>query len=115
MGLLARAFPGGDELLGLACTACSQQITGSDFLRGLNAGGETHPAVSYTVIASRYDEVVTPYTSSFLAPAPNVVNQRVQDACPAEFTEHLGIVYNDVATRLVLNALDPAHAQRPSC
>ncbi|MEV6204248.1 alpha/beta fold hydrolase [Streptomyces sp. NPDC051771] len=115
MGLLARAFPGGDALLGLACTACSQQITGSGFVTELNAGGETHPAVSYTVIASRYDEVVTPYTSSFLAPAPNVVNQRVQDACPAEFTEHLGISYNGVATRLVLNALDPAHAQHPSC
>ncbi|MFB7513675.1 hypothetical protein [Streptomyces sp. NPDC056144] len=115
MGLLARAFPGGDELVGLACTACAQQIQGSDFVKDLNAGGETHPAASYTVIATWYDEVVTPYTSSFLAAAPNVTNQRVQDFCLGEFTEHLGIGYNDVATRLVLNALDPAHAQRPDC
>ncbi|MEU9865276.1 alpha/beta fold hydrolase [Streptomyces sp. NPDC047971] len=115
LGLLATAFPGGEDLLGLACAACAQQVTGSDFLKELNAGGETHPDVSYTVIATWYDEVVTPYTSSFLAPGPNVVNQRVQDFCPLAFTEHLDINYHDVSGRLVLNALDPAHARRPAC
>ncbi|MCF1598961.1 esterase/lipase family protein [Streptomyces muensis] len=115
LGLLALAFPGGDELLGLNCKACQQQLIGSDFLRGLNAGGETDPRVSYTVITTRYDEVVTPYTSAYLAAAPNVTNLKLQDLCPAEFTEHVDISYNDVATRLVLNALDPAHARRPAC
>ncbi|WOX20604.1 esterase/lipase family protein [Streptomyces solicathayae] len=115
MGLLARAFPGGDELVGATCAACSQQITGSDFVQRLNAGSETHPDVTYTVITTWYDEVVTPYTSGYLSVAPNVTNQKVQDFCPLEFTEHLGISYNDVADRLVFNALDPAHAQRPSC
>ncbi|MFB7369697.1 esterase/lipase family protein [Streptomyces sp. NPDC056222] len=115
LGLLSRAFPGGETLLGRSCAACGQQVTGSDFLEELNTGGETHPDVSYTVIATRYDEVVTPHTSSFLAAAPNVVNQRVQDFCPTAFTEHLGINYDDVSGRMVLNALDPAHAQRPAC
>ncbi|MGW8351634.1 esterase/lipase family protein [Streptomyces wedmorensis] len=115
LGTMARVIPLGDEFLGLLCTACSQQITGSDFVTALNSPGETHPGVTYTVIATRYDEVVTPYTSSFLAAAPNVTNQRVQDFCPDDSTEHLGISYDPVATRLVLNALDPAHAQRPAC
>ncbi|MFI7412982.1 esterase/lipase family protein [Streptomyces sp. NPDC049627] len=115
LGLLARAIPGGDELLGVACPACSQQLIGSDFLKGLNAGGETDPDVTYTVITTRYDEVVTPYTSAYLAAAPNVTNIKLQDLCPAEVVEHINISYNDLATRLVLNALDPAHARRPAC
>ncbi|WP_051786720.1 MULTISPECIES: hypothetical protein [Streptomyces] len=73
------------------------------------------PRVTYTLIATRYDEVVTPYTSSFLAAAPNVTDQRIQDFCPDDSTEHLGISYDPVATRLVLDALDPAHARRPAC
>ncbi|MEV6329027.1 hypothetical protein [Streptomyces sp. NPDC051909] len=84
-------------------------------MTALNEGGETAPDVSYTVIASRYDEVVTPYTSSFLRPAPNVAAQTVQDHCPLSLTEHTDIGYDPTATRLVLNALDPAHAQRPGC
>lgn len=115
LGLLALAVPGGDALLGANCKACSQQLIGSDFLRDLNAGGETDPGITYTVITTRYDEVVTPYTSAYLDAAPNVTNVKLQDLCPADLTEHVGISYNALATRLVLNALDPAHAQRPTC
>ncbi|MCL8011516.1 triacylglycerol lipase [Streptomyces sp. AS02] len=115
LGLLAASIPGGTVLLGAACKACSQQLVGSDFLDDLNRGGETHPDIAYTVIATRYDEVVTPYTSAYLDAAPNVTNIKLQDVCPAAVTEHAGISYHDVATRLVLNALDPAHAQRPTC
>ena len=48
------------------------------FLERLNAGGDTVPGVQYTVIESKYDEVVTPYTSAFLS-GPNVRNILVQD------------------------------------
>ncbi|MFB6935796.1 esterase/lipase family protein [Streptomyces chartreusis] len=115
LGLLALVIPGGNAVLGAGCKACSQQLIGSDFLKDLNSGGETDPGVTYTVITTRYDEVVTPYTSAYLDAAPNVSNVKLQDVCPAEFTDHIGISYNDVATRLVFNALDPAHAQRPTC
>ncbi|NUP17030.1 MAG: alpha/beta fold hydrolase [Streptomyces sp.] len=115
LGLLALAIPGGNAVLGAGCKACSQQLIGSDFLRALNAGGETDPGVTYTVITTRYDEVVTPYTSAYLDAAPNVTNTKLQDVCPAESVDHVGISYNALAGRLVLNALDPAHAQRPTC
>ncbi|MEU8845366.1 hypothetical protein AB0C70_03795 [Streptomyces sp. NPDC048564] len=113
-------LPGGrsaktPRLLGANCKACSQQLIGSDFLRDLNAAGETDPDITYTVITTRCDEVVTPYTSACLDAAPNVTNAKLQDLCPADLTDHVGISYNAVATRLVLNALDPAHAQRPTC
>ncbi|WP_418960684.1 esterase/lipase family protein [Streptomyces tritici] len=115
LGLLAAAFPGGRTLTGATCTACSQQVTGSDFLEELNQGGETHPDVTYTVIVTRHDEVVSPYTSGYLAPRPNVTNQKVQGFCPLNTTEHVDISYDAVAERLVLNALDPARAVRPRC
>jgi hypothetical protein len=52
--------------LNALCTACVQQEAGSAFLGNLNAGGDTEAGVSYTVIESRNDEVVTPYTSAFV-------------------------------------------------
>ncbi|NIJ11414.1 triacylglycerol esterase/lipase EstA (alpha/beta hydrolase family) [Saccharomonospora amisosensis] len=110
---LLALFP--PDLVDLFCAACRQQVAGSDFVTELNSGGETDPAVDYTVIATRYDEVVTPYTSSFLEQAPNVDNLLLQDFCPADFTEHVGISYNEAAMRLTLNALDPENAVQPSC
>ncbi len=66
---LAGYFPGANLLLA-DCPACQQQEAGSPFITSLNAGSETDPGVNYTVIESANDEVVTPYTSAFLATAP---------------------------------------------
>ena len=49
------------------CDSCGQQATGSAFMTNLNAGDETPGNVSYTVVETRYDEVVIPYTSAFLS------------------------------------------------
>jgi triacylglycerol lipase len=104
---------------GFACPACAQQATGSAFLRNLNAGDESPGAVSYTQIVTRYDEVVIPYTSGYLAPDARVTNLTLQDKCPADFAEHLGIIYDPVASRITRHALgrsgpaDPGF--QPSC
>jgi triacylglycerol esterase/lipase EstA (alpha/beta hydrolase family) len=96
------------------CTACVQQEAGSPFLANLNAGGETVAGVSYTVIESRYDEVVTPYTSAFLS-GSGVTNILLQNQCPLDLTDHLEIAADPVALADVLNALDPAHPVRVPC
>ncbi|MEU0534392.1 esterase/lipase family protein [Amycolatopsis tolypomycina] len=116
-GLLStlERIPGVPAALGTVCQACNEQAVGSDFLGDLNSGGETVPGIQYTVIQTRYDDVVTPYTSAFLAPAPNVKNILLQNVCGLDFTDHLGITYDPVAAGLVLNALDPAHAKTPPC
>jgi triacylglycerol esterase/lipase EstA (alpha/beta hydrolase family) len=116
-GLLStlELIPGVPAALGTVCQACNEQAVGSDFLTDLNAGGETVPGIQYTVIQTRYDDVVTPYTSAFLAPGPNVKNILLQNVCGLDFTDHLGITYDPVAQGLVLNALDPAHAKTPPC
>jgi triacylglycerol esterase/lipase EstA (alpha/beta hydrolase family) len=112
-GLLT-AFPGGSALVGSVCAACSQQIAGSPFITALNAGGDTVPGVHYTVIETRYDEVVTPYTSAFLS-GPDVSNITLQNQCLLDFADHLAVIYDPVALHDVLNALDPAHATPAFC
>lgn len=106
---------------GIFCPACAQQVAGSDFMRTLNAGDETPPAVSYSVIETRNDEVVTPYQSEFLPATPDgrVRNVLLQDACPGDLTDHVGIVGDPVALEWMLNALgrpgSPDAAFRPDC
>jgi triacylglycerol esterase/lipase EstA (alpha/beta hydrolase family) len=111
---LAGYFPGSNVFL-TDCPACREQEAGSPFITSLNAGGETNPAVNYTVIESKNDEVVTPYTSAFLAPASNVTNILLQDQCSLDQGEHLSMPYDHIADADVLTALDPAHPQRPAC
>jgi hypothetical protein len=96
------------------CPACEQQFVGSTFLDQLGAGGDTRPGPSYTVIETKYDTVVTPYTSAFLS-GPNVTNITLRDQCGVDFVDHVGIIYDAIALHDVLNALDPAHATAPVC
>ncbi|QCX75565.1 Extracellular esterase EstB precursor [Streptomyces sp. YIM 121038] len=108
-------FPGVEALLTTATPGLADQIAGSKFLTRLNAGGDTVPGVRYTVIATRYDEVVTPYRSQFLD-GPNVRNVLLQDLCPVDLSEHVAIgVLDRVAHHEVANALDPAHATPTTC
>lgn len=90
------------------------QMYNSEYLAGLNAGGDTVPGVDYTVIETRYDEIVTPYTSAFLD-GPNVTNILLQDGCEVNATDHLGIAFDRRAEQYVVNALDPENAEEPPC
>ncbi|MFJ2162021.1 esterase/lipase family protein [Streptomyces sp. NPDC087856] len=108
-------FPGAEDVIASAAPGLADQVAGSAFLAKLNAGGDTVPGVHYTVIATRYDEVVTPYTSQFLS-GSDVHNVLIQNLCSVDLSEHalLGltdrIVFHEVA-----NALDPTHATATTC
>jgi triacylglycerol esterase/lipase EstA (alpha/beta hydrolase family) len=95
--------------------AAAQQVAGSDFLATLNAGGDTVPGVSYVVIATRYDEVTTPYRSTFLTAGPGatVTNITLQDGCPIDLSDHLSMTYSWRAIGYVRRALDPAAPPAP--
>lgn len=112
---LANLIPGANAFIGSVCEACVEQEVGSTFLTDLNAGGETNPAVNYTVITTTHDEVVTPFTNALLPAASNVTNETLQDFCPNDTTEHVGMSYDQPALQLVFNALNPATAKTPSC
>jgi triacylglycerol esterase/lipase EstA (alpha/beta hydrolase family) len=106
--VLSNFFPGANQFTGVLCPACEQQRAGSAFITNLNSGGETVPGVDYTVIQTRYDTVVTPYTSAFLS-GPNVRNILLQNQCILDLGEHLSMPYDHIAAADVLTALDPAH------
>ena len=102
------------------CLACAQQAAGSTFITNLNAGGDIQSGPSYTVISTRYDEVVTPFGSQALSgPASQVTNIVLQNRRPFDISEHLTIPDDPVTLRWVLNALGrpgPANPSfRPSC
>jgi triacylglycerol esterase/lipase EstA (alpha/beta hydrolase family) len=116
--LVAAFDAGGVPILSLAgCVSCTEQVngSGSNFLSNLNAGGDTQPGPKYVVIESKYDEVVTPYTSAFLS-GPSVQNILLQNQCSLDFTEHLGIIYDPVALQDVMNALGAdSPTFKPNC
>lgn len=112
LAILAQSFPGATEILNSACPACADQLVGSDLLTRLNAGGDTVPGVSYTVISTRYDEVVTPYSTQALSGAHNVT---LQNLCAADVSEHVAIAFDPIALHETENALDPAHASTSNC
>jgi triacylglycerol esterase/lipase EstA (alpha/beta hydrolase family) len=110
---IAEHIPGATAFFGL-CEACEEQAAGSPFLTNLNAGSETQPGVSYTVIESANDEVVTPYASAFLS-GRKVTNITLQNQCILDQGEHLSMPYDHIADADVLTALDPALPQHPLC
>jgi triacylglycerol esterase/lipase EstA (alpha/beta hydrolase family) len=111
---LAPYFPGVTDLIYTVCQACRDQAVGSDFNRTMASRPDTVPGVSYTVISTVYDEVVTPWQTQFLN-GPDVDNEVLQDHCPITLAEHVAIAFSPTALHLVTNALDPAHATPVLC
>ncbi|MGW2720655.1 esterase/lipase family protein [Streptomyces sp. NPDC001492] len=108
-------FPGAADLISASTPGLADQIVGSAFLTKLNAGGDTVPGVHYTVLATKYDEVVTPYSSQFLS-GSDVHNVLLQNLCALDLSEHALIGLTDrIAFHEVSNALDPARASATTC
>ncbi|MEV8328711.1 alpha/beta fold hydrolase [Kitasatospora sp. NPDC056731] len=107
-------FPGVADLIFTVCQACRDQAVGSDFNRTMASRPDTVPGVSYTVISTVYDEVVTPWRTQFLT-GPAVDNEVLQNHCPITLAEHVAIAFSPTALHLVTNALDPAHATPVFC
>lgn len=99
-----------------SCKACHQQAAGSDFLKELNEGDETPGDVSYTVVTTRNDEIVVPFTSAFLnGEKESVTNITIQDYYPYDQIEHQNIAQDPLAFHFVFDALEhegPADPQR---
>jgi triacylglycerol lipase len=95
------------------CTACGQFPAGSAYMAKIRAGGTVAtPGVRYTNIVTKYDELVVPYTSGIETGMTNIV---LQDVCKTDYSDHAQLASSRTASQLVLNALDPAHATKPTC
>ncbi|KAF9937608.1 hypothetical protein KVV02_003895 [Mortierella alpina] len=103
-----------EPLVDSFCKGCYDMITDSPFMKKLNAGGDTTPGVIHSYIATRYDEVITPYQSTF-SYSPGVTNVLLQDLCGVSFPEHLLMLGSKVVVRWMLNQLDPDNAKTANC
>ncbi|MFF0453393.1 esterase/lipase family protein [Nocardia africana] len=94
-----------------------QQAVGSPFLNQLNAAGDTVPGVAYTVVASRYDEVMNPVELALLRAGPDaaVDDITLQDGCDQDLSDHLTMMYSPRALSIALHALDPQRYPTLSC
>ncbi|MEU4213272.1 alpha/beta fold hydrolase [Streptomyces sp. NPDC026206] len=89
------------------CPSCVDQQVGSGLLKKLNEGDETPAGPDYTVLTTRYDEVVVPYTSALLTgPAGHLTNVVLQDKCPLDLFMHDQATKDPVVAQWVLNALE---------
>jgi pimeloyl-ACP methyl ester carboxylesterase len=104
----------GQALSALGCPACSDLGTGGGAVATLDQGPIAQAGVSYTIIASRYDELVTPTATAFVN-EPGVRNEYVQDTCPFDPVGHIGEAYDLNVWHLTENALDPANAKSFIC
>lgn len=112
----------------LGCApAVWQQRVDSNFMQALNSGAETFPGISYTVIYSRFDEVVVPDlndqgSSALHTGGGQIANIAVQDVCPNDVSDHLAMgTYDPVAYALAMDAFthsgpaDPSRIPRSVC
>lgn len=102
------------------CKACTQLITSAPLVKALNTGPIAQPGIAYTMIASRFDKLVTPHDTATSKETafirePGVTNLYTQDVCASSQVGHIGLAYDTVVFRLVMNALDPSTASMPVC
>ncbi|WP_158886761.1 esterase/lipase family protein [Amycolatopsis anabasis] len=99
-----KLIPGLDENILPLWPVTSELTNGKGFLDRLNAGDETPGDIHYTVIASKNEELVTPFTTSFLS-GDNVDNLVLQDYFPDSFGEHIGLAFDTGVFKLTDKAL----------
>ncbi|MDV6010940.1 alpha/beta fold hydrolase [Haloechinothrix sp. LS1_15] len=102
---LAQKIPGfEEELLPRVCEVCSQLTNATGFLDELNAGDPAPGDVDYTMVASRSDVLVTPYTTSFLE-GDNVDNILMQEEYPGAIIGHIQMAYDPRVWKVTDRAL----------
>lgn len=89
-------------LWGVGVPGLQQQMVGSSFQKTLFGSGDTVPGPRYVVIQTKYDKVVTPYTSAFLSGAENIT---IQDQCPSDTVGHVGMFADGPTLQNVMNEL----------
>ncbi|KAG0227616.1 hypothetical protein BGW41_003725 [Actinomortierella wolfii] len=113
-GRLTGTFDSSKGMIDFFCPACYQMVYDSTFIKELNAGGDTIPGVTHYNIATKMDEVVTPWKRSFQN-SNGATNTVLQDLCALSINEHLTMVNSPVVIQFILNSLDPENAKTANC
>jgi pimeloyl-ACP methyl ester carboxylesterase len=115
LGLQLGLTPAVARLLQLiGCGPCTDLVPGGGAVRQLNDGPVAAvPGPAYTVIATRYDVLVSP-EQAFI-PEPGVDNILVQAVCPFDPVGHIGLALDAGVVDMITNALDPSTAVPVRC
>jgi triacylglycerol esterase/lipase EstA (alpha/beta hydrolase family) len=105
----------GDVLHAVGCAACDDLGPDGAAVKRLNDGTPiVQPGNKVTIIASKYDELVTPTKTSFVY-EDAVTNRYIQDTCPLDPVGHIGEAYDLNVWNLVKNVLDDTPDRRFVC
>ncbi|KAJ5735994.1 uncharacterized protein N7483_001119 [Penicillium malachiteum] len=105
----------GDVLDTVGCAACNDLGPDGPAVERLNDGTPiAQPGNNITIIASKYDELVTPPTTAFIH-EDGVQNVWVQTYCPLDPVGHIGEAYDLNVWNLVKNALDDTPNRKFTC
>ncbi|KAJ5723487.1 hypothetical protein N7488_001522 [Penicillium malachiteum] len=104
-----------DVLDTVGCAACNDLGPDGPAVERLNDGTPiAQPGNNITIIASKYDELVTPPTTAFID-EEGVQNVWVQSYCPLDPVGHIGEAYDLNVWNLVKNALDDTPNRKFTC
>jgi triacylglycerol esterase/lipase EstA (alpha/beta hydrolase family) len=98
--------------------AAADQVQGSAFMTALNAGGQTVKGITYWNVATKYDEIVTPYQNSYITENPagaTVYNVGLQNGCGTNFADHLSSPYSVRTLWYTARALGATVSRTPPC
>jgi pimeloyl-ACP methyl ester carboxylesterase len=97
--------------------AAQQAMPESPFYVELNGHGETRPGIVYTNVATRFDELITPWQAAFIeqGQGARVDNILLQDVCAMDWSDHAAVTFSRNVIQIVLNKLDPEHARKLKC
>ncbi|KAJ5676139.1 hypothetical protein N7462_009036 [Penicillium macrosclerotiorum] len=104
-----------DVLHAVGCGACDDLGPGGAAIERLNDGTPiVQSGNTVTIIASKYDELVTPPTTSFID-EDGVTNRWIQSTCPLDPVGHIGEAYDLNVWNLVKNVLDSTPDRKFVC
>ncbi|KAJ5770456.1 uncharacterized protein N7511_002507 [Penicillium nucicola] len=99
----------------VGCPACDEVGPDGAAVLRLNDGQPiVQPGNKVTIIASKYDELVTPPSTSFVD-EDGVTNRWIQDTCPLDPVGHIGEAYDLNVWNLVKNVLDDTPDRKFVC
>lgn len=89
----------------VGCPACTDVIVGGGPVKELNDGPVVQPGNKVTVIATKYDTIVTPPGKSSFINEAGVNNVLMQDVCWFDFAGHTNLAIDTNVFNVALNAL----------
>lgn len=98
----------------VGCAACNDLLPDGDAVKALDQGSIVQSGNSVTILASKYDELVTPTNTSFVQEA-GVRNLYIQDFCPNDPVGHIGEAYDMNVWTIVVNTLSGSTAGPDVC